>query len=106
MGTMFGRYAYDCIEAVVRAREAWVVSPSLLEEVKSETKIALIAGLKERQNWPLLYKLIEYCWELTNKRPRSCLVLAECASKMSTSGPYGMPLVFRQHEVQIGMATG
>lgn len=50
MGTMFGRYAYDCIEAVVRAREAWVVSPSILEEVKSETKIALIAGLKARQN--------------------------------------------------------
>lgn len=36
---------------------------------------------------------------LTNKRPRSCLVFEVRDSIMSTSGPYGMPLIMCQTEV-------
>ena len=48
IGAKFNKYTYNCIEAVVCAREVCIVRPEPLEEVKSETKIALIAGLKER----------------------------------------------------------
>ena len=41
---------------------------------------------------------------LTNKRPRSCMVVEESDSKMSTSGPYGMPSIFYQQDV-MGEAT-
>ena len=48
IGAKFNKYTYNCIEAVARAREGCIVRPEPLDEVKSETKIALIAGLKER----------------------------------------------------------